>query len=148
MGLARRRRLTRADGLSPGAARPSDEENDMAAFPYRILFVRHGETAFNAEGRLQGQRDIPLNGKGREQAQRGRRSPARARGGEIARLEAADGFRRFAARAGARRRWSIARAAMGLPPGRYRLDPALMELSFGDWEGLTWAEVARAIRAA
>ena len=32
---------------------------------------------------------------------------------------------------------------MGLQPERYRLDPALMELTFGDWEGLTWAEIAR-----
>jgi probable phosphoglycerate mutase len=30
---------------------------------------------------------------------------------------------------------------MGLPPGRYRLEATLMELSFGAWEGLTWAEI-------
>jgi probable phosphoglycerate mutase len=35
----------------------------------------------------------------------------------------------------------IARAAMGLPPARYRLEPALVELTFGEWEGLTWTEV-------
>jgi probable phosphoglycerate mutase len=35
----------------------------------------------------------------------------------------------------------LARAAMGLRPERYRLDPTLLELSFGDWEGLTWPEV-------
>ena len=35
----------------------------------------------------------------------------------------------------------LARGAMGLPPARYRLDPALKELTFGDWEGLTWPEV-------
>ncbi len=33
-----------------------------------LIVARHGETAWNAEGRLQGQKDIPLNGRGRAQA--------------------------------------------------------------------------------
>lgn len=33
-----------------------------------IFFVRHGETDWNAEGRYQGRRDIPLNARGRAQA--------------------------------------------------------------------------------
>ena len=32
---------------------------------------------------------------------------------------------------------------MALAPQNYRLDPRLMELSFGEWEGLGWREVAR-----
>ena len=36
--------------------------------PTRICMVRHGETAWNAEGRVQGQLDIPLNDVGRAQA--------------------------------------------------------------------------------
>lgn len=35
-----------------------------------IYFIRHGETAWNAEGRYQGSRDIPLNDRGRAQADR------------------------------------------------------------------------------
>ncbi|HEX7248989.1 MAG TPA: histidine phosphatase family protein, partial [Burkholderiales bacterium] len=34
----------------------------------RLCLVRHGETAWNAEGRVQGQLDIPLSGTGRAQA--------------------------------------------------------------------------------
>ena len=30
---------------------------------------------------------------------------------------------------------------MGLAPGEYAQSPELMELTFGDWEGLTWPEV-------
>ncbi len=33
-----------------------------------IYYIRHGETSWNAEGRLQGVQDIPLNELGRSQA--------------------------------------------------------------------------------
>ena len=113
----------------------------MPGFPYRLVFLRHGETAYNAENRLQGQRDTPLNARGREQARAvGRALRARIRP-EIERLEAAEAFVASPLER-ARETMEIAREAMGLTPGRYRLDPVLKELSFGAWEGLTWPEIA------
>ena len=110
-------------------------------FSYRILFVRHGETAWNAENRLQGQHDIPLNPRGRAQASAvGRVLRARIPH-DLTKLDRA---RAFVASplSRARETMELMRAAMDLVPKSYRLDPALMELTFGDWEGHTWSEVA------
>ena len=107
-------------------------------FPHRLWFIRHGETDYNREGRLQGQRDIPLNPKGREQASAVGRNLRKIAGPEIDRLEGA-----FVASPLLRTRQTmeLARAAMGLPPNDYALRDDLKELTFGDWEGLTWPEV-------
>ena len=48
-------------------------QTDLAEFirasgPHCLIVARHGETGWNAEGRLQGQQDIPLNERGRSQA--------------------------------------------------------------------------------
>ena len=109
-------------------------------FPHRLISVRHGETPYNAENRLQGQRDIPLSPRGREQASAVGRVLRARFGAEIDRLEASDAFV-ASPLVRAAETMELARVAMGLEPKRYRLDPALMELSFGAWEGLTWAEV-------
>ena len=58
--------------MSAGAREVSDEAA-LAEFirdrgPQCLIVARHGETAWNAEGRLQGQKDIPLNSRGRGQA--------------------------------------------------------------------------------
>jgi broad specificity phosphatase PhoE len=109
-------------------------------FPHRLIFVRHGETAYNAENRLQGQLDTPLNARGREQARAVGGTLRTLLGPEIDRLDEAQAF--FASPLErARDTMEIARDAMGLPPSGYQLDPILRELSFGAWEGLTWREI-------
>ena len=126
--------------MEPDGATLSRELERVAVFPYSILFIRHGETSYNAEGRLQGQRDIPLNGKGREQASAVGRTLKKLMPSEIARLDAAEAFI-ASPLLRTRETMDLARTAMGLAPRRYRLDPTLVELSFGDWEGLTWPEI-------
>jgi probable phosphoglycerate mutase len=115
-------------------------------FAHRLLFIRHGETDWNVAGRLQGQRDIPLNARGCDQAT--------AAGRTVRKIIGADAVGSALAyvaspRGRARQTMELARAALGLPPQAYAMDARLMELSFGSWEGLTWPEVqARAPEAA
>jgi len=114
----------------------------LAPISYRILFVRHGETDYNATGRLQGQRDIPLNGRGRAQASAIGRALRMAMPEAIAALEAASAFA-ASPLVRTRQTMELARTALGLAPQRYALEPALKELTFGEWEGLTWPQVAK-----
>jgi probable phosphoglycerate mutase len=104
-----------------------------------VYYIRHGETDWNVERRLQGHQDIPLNAQGRAQG---------ARCGEILRDLFAQSGRDPAALAyvssplqRARQTMELARAAIGLGPQGYGIEPRLIEISFGRWEGLTLAEV-------
>ncbi|HEV7284349.1 MAG TPA: histidine phosphatase family protein, partial [Kaistia sp.] len=100
-----------------------------------LIFIRHGETDWNAEGRFQGQRDIPLNAHGRNQAQRNGRALAEQ-------MPEAAGFDFVASPLErTRQTMEIARSAMGLDPSGYRLDPILKEITFGRWEGYTAPEL-------
>ena len=112
----------------------------MIRCPHQLWFIRHGETEYNREGRLQGQQDIGLNPKGREQASAVGRALCKLAGPEIDRLDKSRAF--FASPLlRTRQTMELARAAMGLDPQAYALDDVLKELTFGDWEGLTWPEV-------
>jgi broad specificity phosphatase PhoE len=82
----------------------------------RILFIRHGETGYNAGGRLQGQRDEPLNGKGRDQASAIGRFLRGAVGDEIARIAARGAFW-ASPLSRTRETMELARVAMGLSRG-------------------------------
>jgi broad specificity phosphatase PhoE len=134
-------------GLTQGLVRRSTARQDkrktpMAQpYPHRIIFVRHGQTPYNAENRLQGQRDVPLDGRGREQAGAVGRYLRDHLGEEIARLDAAGAFW-ASPLTRTRQTMELARGAMGLPPRAYRVDARLKELTFGDWEGLNWDEIA------
>jgi broad specificity phosphatase PhoE len=107
-----------------------------------IYYIRHGETSWNAEGRLQGTRDIPLNELGRRQA-------AQA-GGILAGLLARDGHDRteipFVASPLGRARvtMELVRETLHLPPDDYTVDDRLREIGYGEWEGSTLAEMQAA----
>jgi probable phosphoglycerate mutase len=108
----------------------------MPAVPI-IAFLRHGETDWNVEGRLQGQRDVPLNDRGRGQARRNGEALA-ATLPDVASFDfVASPLSR------ARETMEIARAAMGLQPHGYRTDDRLQEITFGTWEGFTTDEIRR-----
>jgi 2,3-bisphosphoglycerate-dependent phosphoglycerate mutase len=92
-----------------------------------LLLVRHGETDWNAEGRLQGQTDRPLSEYGRRQAQKLAEELA---GEPLDAIYASDLAR-------ARETAEIVGERLGLP---VVLDPELREKDWGSWEGLTAVE--------
>lgn len=103
-----------------------------------IYFIRHGQTAWNAEGRLQGGRDIDLNPVGEAQAAAVAERLRALAGAHLAEADfVASPLRRT------RRTMEILRATLGLPPDGYRTDKSLQEIGFGHWEGSTWAEIRR-----
>lgn len=94
----------------------------------RLILWRHGQTAFNAENRIQGQHDAKLDDTGREQArvaahQLARRKPDLIVSSDLSRC--ADTAAELA-------------ALTGLTPA---YDERLRERGFGDWQTLTRAEV-------
>jgi broad specificity phosphatase PhoE len=104
-----------------------------------IYYIRHGETDWNAVGRLQGSRDIPMNEKGFGQAnsagrilhdllKRDGRSPQDVAYVSSPMIRATATMQRV-------------RLALELSADGYDIDDRLRELSYGDWEGLTLAEI-------
>ncbi|WP_029002883.1 histidine phosphatase family protein [Azorhizobium doebereinerae] len=112
--------------------------------PRRLFLVRHGETDWNVAGRLQGRRDIPLNSLGRAQAARVGRVLAQLAGGVEGLHFVSSPLSR------ALETMRILRTTLELPASDFAHDPQLAELSFGQWEGMTWPEIrrrdARAVR--
>ena len=95
----------------------------------RLYLVRHGETAWNAEGRLQGSTDVPLNDTGRAQA--------RTLAAAFARFGIAHVFTSDLVRS--RETGSIIAEHLGL--GEPAVEPDLRERRFGIFEGLTRDEI-------
>lgn len=96
--------------------------------PTLILAIRHGETAWNREGRLQGHLDLPLNEMGERQARRLGEAMADQ---PLHAIYASDLAR-------ARVTAEHLAAAHQLP---VHLDTRLRERSFGRYEGRLWAEL-------
>jgi broad specificity phosphatase PhoE len=92
--------------------------------PHRLILVRHGESVWNAEERLQGQLDPPLSERGREQA----RALAPV-------LEAVPPDRVLSSDLS---RATATAELLGLRP---RLDPRWREIDVGEWAGRPAAEI-------
>ena len=93
-----------------------------------LVFVRHGETAWNAARRFQGQSQVPLSERGRTQAVALalalKDEPfTRAYASDLSRAE------------------ETARAIAGARGLDVTTDARLREFDFGLWEGLTWPEI-------
>jgi len=96
----------------------------------RLLLVRHGETDWNCRGLIQGQLDVPLNARGRDQA---RRLAERLADEPVIAAYASD----------LSRAWETARilvASRGIP---LTPEPRLREVAFGRWEKQTFDHVRR-----
>ena len=106
----------------------SEGESDM-----NLYLIRHGETDWNAEGRLQGQMDIPLNEKGMEQM-----------------LQVAEKMKQLGIEADsivtsplqrAKQSAGIVSAILGYNVEDISVEPLLTERSFGEGEGKSWSEL-------
>src|SRR5271166_5535405 len=93
-----------------------------------VYLARHGQTAYNAEGRFQGQQAVPLDDTGRAQA------------AELAQRAAAHDFRALwcSPLLRARETADVVARRIGLSP---REDARLMETDAGDWTDRSFAEV-------
>ena len=96
-----------------------------------ILLARHGETPWNAEGRYQGQVDIPLSEVGTGQAQ------ALGRRLQDVQIDRAIASPLSRATRTAQLALGEARAA------QLTFDPGFLEIGHGDWEGLLASEIAQ-----
>ena len=91
-----------------------------------LWWIRHGETDWNVQGRIQGFADQPLNATGRRQAER---LATRLAGVRFDAVYASDLARAHGT------------ALAALPGAELRVDPRLRELSYGVFEGKSWDEL-------
>jgi probable phosphoglycerate mutase len=97
-----------------------------------IILIRHGETAWNRERRMQGQIDTPLSDTGRTQAEAlGQRMAKHPK--PFSAIYSSDLSRAY----------DTAAAIAKHSGHEIRRDPALRERAFGIFEGLTYAEMSQ-----
>lgn len=108
------------------------------SFLHTLYVIRHGETDWNREGRFQGNRDIPLNAKGRRQA---------ARNAEALKTRLANGggsaLPTFVTSplSRARETAEIVARALDIAPTQMHEEDRVKEMAFGTWEGRTAEEL-------
>lgn len=94
----------------------------------RIIAIRHGETSWNVDGRIQGHLDIPLNDTGLWQAEQAARALADE---DIAAIYSSD----------LQRAHVTARAIAATSGAALHTDAGLRERCFGDFQGRTFKDV-------
>ena len=103
-----------------------------------LYVLRHGETTWNTERRMQGTKDSPLTERGRQQAL----AMGRALRRELERQPGPTLFLRSPL-GRARETADIVAREIGLDPAQWRDDERLVELGYGAWEGFSWKEIER-----
>ena len=96
--------------------------------PRRLVVWRHGETAYNASGRWQGQLDAPLSDRGRAQAAAAAKSLAAY---DVSRIVASDLSRAA----------DTAKALADETGLSVAFDARFREIDVGNWAGLTTPEI-------
>lgn len=103
-----------------------------------IILIRHGQTEWNREGRIQGHGNSTLTELGRAQASAYGRLL-------VDRFQPLTPFALYRSPAGrCTETTALACAAAGLDAGAFTIDERLKEKGYGRWEGMTRPEIARA----
>lgn len=94
----------------------------------KLILIRHGRTLWNSSGKFQGQSDVQLSSEGIEQAQKlAKNFPVN----HIDKVYSSNLTRAFAT-------GKIIAEKFNVP---IEIDKRLCEISFGDWEGMTYDEI-------
>lgn len=115
--------------IRPARQEPPDLPVAARPAPARILLVRHGQSTWNRDHRIQGQLDPPLSDEGRRQASL---VGSRLSGRTFSGFYASDLKRAFETA-------EVIGRAVGIVPQPM---PALREIFLGEWEGLRTEEIA------
>jgi probable phosphoglycerate mutase len=121
--------------------KPGSISNSMS----QLYLFRHGETDWNVQKRLQGRTDTSLNDVGRTQAKRHglelKAELARGLKNSDLKTDLNDWYFVSSPLKRCKETMDILLHALGLPDHSYDTDQRLLEISFGEWEGKSWAEL-------